>query len=59
MKSGKIRLLVEIAAWFALFFFPVILFPGFWPKFIDGDFNPKFLGLAITNLILISFDYSN
>lgn len=59
MKTSRIRLLVEIAAWFALFFFPVILFPGFWPKFINGSFNPQFLGLAITNILLITFYYFN
>lgn len=59
MKSNRVRLLVELFAWFALFFFPVILFPGFWPKFINGSFNPQFLGLAITNLFLIAFYYFN
>lgn len=59
MKNSKIRLSVELGAWFALFLFPVVLFPGFWPKFINGTFNPLFLGLAITNLILISFYYFN
>jgi len=59
MKSNRIRLLVEFLAWCALFLFPVLLFPGFWPKFINGSFNPLFLGLALTNLMLISFYYLN
>jgi len=59
VKTNRIRLLVELIAWFALFFFPVVLFPGFWPKFVDGDLNPKFLGLALTNFFLISFYYTN
>ncbi|MGZ3865017.1 MAG: sensor histidine kinase [Bacteroidia bacterium] len=57
MQSNRNRLLIELLAWFVLFFFPVLLFPGFWPKFINGSFNPFFLGLAITNIMLISFYY--
>lgn len=59
MKVSKTRILVEVIAWSALFLFPVTLFPGFWPKFINGSFNPLFLGLSITNLLLISFYYFN
>ncbi|MGZ3864755.1 MAG: sensor histidine kinase [Bacteroidia bacterium] len=57
MKSSRTRLLMELLAWFVLFSFPVMLFPGFWPKFINGSFNPYFLGLAITNIMLICFYY--
>jgi hypothetical protein len=59
MKSLRVRLLVELLAWCALFFFPILLFPGFWPKFINGSLNPLFLGLALTNLSLIGFYYVN
>ncbi|HWY37044.1 MAG TPA: histidine kinase [Bacteroidia bacterium] len=59
MKNSATRILVEVIAWCALFIFPVTLFPGFWPKFINGSFNPLFLGLALTNTMLISFYYLN
>lgn len=59
MKSNRVRVFVELVAWTGLFFFPIVLFPGFWPKFVNGSFNPLFLGLAITNLMLISFYYLN
>lgn len=55
----KWRLLVELIAWCALFLFPIMLFPGFWPRAADGGINIKFAGLAITNTFLIGFYYLN
>jgi hypothetical protein len=59
MKTMSWRLLAELIAWCALFLFPIMLFPGFWPRLPDGGVNIIFTGLAITNLFLIAFYYFN